>query len=208
MSSYQTEEEQVEAIKKWWKDNGNSVIAGVVIGLGAVFGWKGWVSYQDRIGQEASLAFSQLLHSVQGGNSESASQQAELLRADYESSSYAVIAALIQARLKLEQGDSVAARSQLEWAVAKSSSPSLKQLASLNLARILLNEGEYSAAAELAQQEEGGFAGEFAELRGDIAVAQSNHDSARQAYTQALALNANASGRLQMKLDDLPPEAP
>ncbi|MEW8396328.1 MAG: tetratricopeptide repeat protein, partial [Candidatus Thiodiazotropha sp.] len=40
MSEYQTEEEQVEAIKRWWKENGTSVIAGLVIGLGGIFGWQ------------------------------------------------------------------------------------------------------------------------------------------------------------------------
>jgi len=28
---YSTEEEQVEAIKKWWNENGKSIIAGIII---------------------------------------------------------------------------------------------------------------------------------------------------------------------------------
>ena len=202
MSVYQTEEEQVEAIKKWWKENGTSVVAGVVIGLGAVFGWQGWNSYQDRMGKEASVAFSQLLGAVNAGNTESASKQAELLRVEYESSNYAMLAAMAQARLKLEQGDSAAARSQLEWTLQNSDDDSLKTLAQLNLARILLSEGDLDGAAGLAAISEGGFAADFAELRGDIAAARKQLEEARDAYSQALALNANPQ-RLQMKLDDL-----
>ena len=202
MSVYQTEEEQVEAIKKWWKENGTSVVAGVVIGLGAVFGWQGWNSYQDRMGKEASVAFSQLLGAVNAGNTESASKQAELLRVEYESSNYAMLAAMAQARLKLEQGDSAAARSQLEWTLQNSDDDSLKTLAQLNLARILLSEGDLDGAAGLAAISEGGFAADFAELRGDIATARKQLEEARDAYSQALALNANPQ-RLQMKLDDL-----
>ena len=189
MSVYQTEEEQVEAIKKWWKENGTSVVAGVVIGLGAVFGWQGWNSYQDRMGKEASVAFSQLLGAVNAGNTESASKQAELLRVEYESSNYAMLAAMAQARLKLEQGDSAAARSQLEWTLQNSDDDSLKTLAQLNLARILLSEGDLDGAAGLAAISEGGFAADFAELRGDIATARKQLEEARDAYSQALALN-------------------
>ena len=168
MSGYQTEEEQVEALKRWWKENGTAIIAGVVIGLGGIFGWQAWGNYQDRIGQKASLAFNQLVNAKQKGETESASKQAELMRLEYEGSSYAVFAALIQAKLKLEQGDAPAARSQLEWAMAKADNESLQRLAKLNLARILLSEGDLDGAAKLADVDTGGFAGEFAQLRGDI----------------------------------------
>ncbi len=203
MSVYQTEEEQVEAIKKWWKENGTSVVAGLVIGLGAVFGWQGWNSYQDRIGKEASVAFSQLMVAVDNGDAEAAANQAELLRVDYESTSYAVLAAMTQARFKLEQGDSAAARSQLEWALQNSSDGSLKQLVQLNLARLLLSDGDLAGAAKLADVSEGGFAGEYAELRGDIARAQEDTTAAHDAYSMALSQNVANPDQVQMKLDDL-----
>jgi len=203
MSVYETEEEQVEAIKKWWKENGTSIIAGVVLGLGGVFGWQAWNGYQDRIGGEASVAFSQLIGAAKTADPASASKQAELLRSEFESTSYAVLAAMVEARLKLEQGDRGAARSQLEWAMQHSDNPSLKTLARLDLARVLLSDGELKRAAELADVTDGGFAADFAELRGDIAAEQKRLDAAREAYTQALALNAADPQRLQMKLDDL-----
>lgn len=37
---HRTEEEQVAALKQWWKDNGNSLIIGVGLALAVVFGWK------------------------------------------------------------------------------------------------------------------------------------------------------------------------
>ena len=46
MSTLETEEQQVEAIKKWWQENGKSLIAGIVIGLGGIVGWQGWQTYQ------------------------------------------------------------------------------------------------------------------------------------------------------------------
>ena len=203
MKVYQTEEEQVEAIKKWWKENGLSVVAGLVIGLGAVFGWQAWNSYHDRVGKEASVAFYQLLNAVDNKHAELAGKQAELLRKDYGSTSYAVLAAMAEARLKVEAGDSAAARTQLEWAMQNSSDESLKTLTRLNLGRLKLNDGDLDGAGQLATVETGGFAGEFAELRGDIAVAKKQLSAAREAYTQALALNVGNPDLVQMKLDDL-----
>lgn len=203
MSAYQTEEEQVEALKRWWKENGTSIIAGIVIGLAGVFGWQAWGNYQDRVGKDASIAFSQLVSAEQQGDLESASKQAELLRLEYESSNYAVFAALTQAKLKLDQGDSSAARSQLEWAMAQSDNESLKLLAQLNLARILLSEGELDGAEKLAGVTTGGFAGDFAQLRGDIAAARGDKQAALEAYTLAMTQETSNRNLLQMKLDDL-----
>jgi predicted negative regulator of RcsB-dependent stress response len=203
MSGYQTEEEQVEALKRWWKENGTSIIAGVVIGLGGVFGWQAWGNYQDRVGQDASLAFNQLVNAEQQGKDESASKQAELLRLEYDGSSYAVFAALTQAKLKLEQGDSAAARSQLEWAMAQADNASLKQQAQLNLARILLSDGDLDGAEKLAAVETGGYAGDFAQLRGDIAVERGDKQAAYTAYTLAMTQETSNRNLLQMKLDDL-----
>ena len=203
MSAYQTEEEQVEALKRWWKENGTSVVAGIVIGLGGVFGWQAWGNYQDRLGKDASMAFSQMVSAEQQGDQASASKQAELLRLEYGNSSYAVFAALAQAKLKLDQGDAVAARSQLEWAMAQSDNESLKLLAQLNLARVLLSEGDLEAAGKLAGVNSGGFAGDFAQLRGDIAAARGDRQAAREAYTLAMTQETSHRNLLQMKLDDL-----
>ncbi len=203
MSAYQTEEEQVEALKRWWKENGTSIIAGVVIGLGGIFGWQAWGNYQDRVGKEASLAFSQMVNAQQQGDLDSASKQAELLRLEYENSSYAVFAALAQARLKLDAGDSAAARSQLEWAMANADDESLKHLAQLNLARIFVSDGDLDAADRLAGVESGGFAGDFAQLRGDIAAQRGDKQAAFEAYTLAMAQEPSNRNLLQMKLDDL-----
>ena len=57
MSTYQTEEEQVEAIKKWWKENGKSVIGGIVLGFAIIGGWKGWQGYQQNQGEAASQVY-------------------------------------------------------------------------------------------------------------------------------------------------------
>ncbi|MET0061672.1 YfgM family protein [Candidatus Thiodiazotropha sp. LNASS1] len=207
MSEYQTEEEQVEAIKRWWKENGTSVIAGLVIGLGGVFGWQAWGNYKDRIGAEAALAFNQMVAAVDRGDKPSAVKQAELMRGNYDNS-YSIFAAMAEARVKLDEGDAATAISRLEWASENADNPSLKQLVQLSLARVLLNEGELDAAEKQVASEQGGFAGEFAVIRGDIAFARGDKAAAAEAYTQAMTLEVSNRNLLQMKLDDLAATTP
>lgn len=207
MSTYQTEEEQVEAIKRWWKENGTSVIAGLVIGLGGVFGWQAWGNYKDRTGAEAALAFNQMVAAVDRGDKPSAVKQAELMRSNYDNS-YSIFAAMAEARVKLDEGDAATAISRLEWASENADNASLKQLVQLSLARVLLNEGELDAAERQVASEQGGFAGEFAVIRGDIAFARGDKAAAAEAYTQAMTLEVSNRNLLQMKLDDLAATTP
>ncbi len=204
MSTHLSEEEQVEALKNWWKQNGQSAVVGVILGLGAVLGWQGWTQHQKTTSEQAGLQFEQLSLASARGMVDSAVKQAELLKVQFEGSSYAVYAALELARLKLEQGDTAAAREQLEWVLANSSEQPLQQIARLRLARLLLSEGDAAGAQRLVGEAPvDAFAGEFAQLQGDIALANNDQAGARQAYQEALAQNVGDAQLVQMKLDDL-----
>jgi len=42
MAELRTDEEQVEAIKQWWKNNGSSLLIGIGAALAIAFGWQAW----------------------------------------------------------------------------------------------------------------------------------------------------------------------
>ncbi|MBT4452093.1 MAG: tetratricopeptide repeat protein, partial [Gammaproteobacteria bacterium] len=65
MNDFVTDDEQVERIKNWWSDNGSSVIAGLVIGIGGLMGWRYWVDYQTNVAAEASSHFANMVSSVE-----------------------------------------------------------------------------------------------------------------------------------------------
>jgi predicted negative regulator of RcsB-dependent stress response len=207
VSTYETDEEKVEAIKKWWKDNGTSVIAGIAIGLGAVFGWRAWISHEDSVGQQASAAFEQLMVSVQSGSTESARTQTDLLNEEFDGTAYAALASLVRARVEMDAGDSAASRSALEQAIATSPDPAITRIAALRLARIQITEGNLDGASKTIEQHDDGtsFGADFDALRGDIAAAQGREADARDAYTRAIAAGAASSDLLKLKLDNLPP---
>lgn len=203
MNEYSTEEEQVEAMKKWWKDNGKSVIAGLVIGLGGVLGWQGWGNYQTSLNKQAANAFGQVTSAIEMGNAESAEKQAERLVDEFGSTAYAPFSVLAQARLAIQAGDLNKAEGHLNWAMSNAPNPAFEQIARLRLARVLFEKGEHDAAMTLAQQSSKEFAGEYAALRGDIAQAKGDVPAARIAYHEALAQSISDAALVQMKLDDL-----
>lgn len=207
MNIYETDDEKVEAIKRWWKENGLSVVGGVGIGLAAVFGWRGWIAYQDGVSQQASAAFEQLLSSADSGSTDSALKQSELLTAEYGSTVYGTFSALVKAKVELEKSNSAGARAALEQVMASAPDPGLATIAALRLARLLIDEGDLPAAAAVLgkQGATSRFAAEIAALRGDIAAAEGRVLEAREAYEQALAAGATPADLLQLKLDNLPP---
>ncbi len=207
MEAYETEEQQVEALKKWWKENGRSVIAGIVIGLGAVGAWQAWSSYRNSVNEQAANAFAEITVAVDNGNTASAIKQTEALMETYGSTSYAAFAALVRARLAVEANDSVTAQSRLEWALDHAPDSGFEQIARIRLARVLFAKGDLDSAAALANKGSKSFAGEYAALRGDIASARGDKKAARAAYQEALNEGVGDSALVQMKLDDAaPPE--
>lgn len=198
-----SEEEQVEALKKWWKENGKSVVAGIVLGLGGVFGWQYWSQHQQQLAEQASLQFEQLNQSVQAA-APAAVAQAEALITGYPDSPYALFAALDLAKVKFQQGDLAGARTELQWVLDNSDDPSLQQIARLRLARLLLDAGEIEQAASIVSQAPvDNFRGDYAELRGDIALQQGERAEARRAYGEALEYKVSNPALVQMKYDDL-----
>ena len=206
MAELTTDDETVEAIKKWWKENGTAVVAGIAIGLVAVFGWRAWVNHQDQIGQRASLAFEQVLMATAGGQFELAANQAEALREEYDNTAYAALADLALAKVHVEQEDLAGAAKALRSALAAAPTPGLAKLAALRLAQVLIAQDELDEALAVIETEDDGtaFSADFAALRGDIALAQGNSAEARAAYERAIAGGAGLQRLIELKLQHLP----
>ncbi len=208
MDVYTTEEQQVEAIKKWWKDNKLSVIGGVVIGVAALWGGRTWIAGQDAHSEAASDVYQIMMSKMSNGQLEEAATDGSVLLGQFTDTPYAALASLALAKIKLEQGDMAAASSNLNWAMSNTEQDGVKKVARLRLAELSLTEGDYSAA--LAQLNSatalGSFEAAYEQLKGDIYVADGKSDQARSAYIRSLAaMGPTDPGRrlLQMKLDDL-----
>jgi predicted negative regulator of RcsB-dependent stress response len=204
--SYETDEEKVEAIKKWWKDNGMAVVIGIVVGLGAIGGWRAWGEYRDRVGAEASTVFDQALYAALTSQTEAVTARTQQLQQDFSSTPYAALGLLVEAKSRYDAGQTDEAMTALRRAIAEAPEPALGRIAALRLARIQVAEGQLEAAAETVTTHDTSpeLAGAFAAVRGDIAAARGDITAARQAYEQALAKGVGLSELVQLKLDNLP----
>ncbi|EGR2189815.1 tetratricopeptide repeat protein [Vibrio parahaemolyticus] len=202
MELYDTEEQQVEAIKDWWKENGKAVIIGAVVGLGGLFGWR---YYQDTViqaSETASQSYTTAMNTLQEKGVDAQSDVQAFIESN-EVKEYSVLAALQLAKAQVEAKDFTAALERLKWAQSNTKDAALSPLISYRIARIETEMGNFDAAnTELGKVTDTAWAGRIAELRGDIALRQGDKDAAYAAYTEAQQA-ADASPTLQMKLDDL-----
>ncbi len=207
MEIYDSEEEQVAALKRWWKENGTSVVTGAVIGIALIAGWNFWQSYSKGKAEQASALYSELLENIgDDRKKESIEKISNRISQQYGSTAYATFSALLLAKNKVDQGDLDSAKEILEKQMRESGSVELKNVARIRLIKLLhaTNENEkgLQLIAEVDQASVQGFAASYDELKGDLYVALDRLGEARTAYQSALRAGKN-SPLLQFKLDDI-----
>lgn len=203
MEAYRTEEEQVEALKRWWQENGRSTVIAVAVALSAAFGWQGWQRYQEAQAADASTLFTQLMEaaaSVEEGDEAGRFQElASTLREQFPRSTYAQFAALHEARVAVAAGRSGEAEGDLRWVLSRADTGSdIHQVAQLRLARVLADRGQTDEALTLLQAGAGYYRAATALARGDILLQAQREAEALAAYRQAQALLAEYPGQLQV----------
>jgi predicted negative regulator of RcsB-dependent stress response len=203
------EQEQLDALKQFWKQYGALIITLVFLALATFAGVKGWNYYQRGQSEQASALFGKLEEAVRKNDvSQIGSQGAEIID-KYGSTAYGPMAALLLARSNYDNGDAAAAATRLQWAIDKAKDDETAALARLRLAGIRLDEKKYDEALALLDAKHAqAFAPLYADLRGDVLAAQGKLAEARAAYRLALEKglpNSNYRNVVQIKLDALGP---
>ena len=189
MDVHASEKEQVEALKNWWKENGSSVITGILLGLSVLLGGKAWFGYQENQKLSASNTYTQMMAVSAVGDNEQVKALANVLITDFTSSVYAPLAAMLLAKQAVEAGELSAAEVQLEWALDKAATPELEHTARTRLVRVMIDQAEYAQAEGVLDSvlDPGAYGFVYSELRGDLAIAQGEPEKAAAAYKAALA---------------------
>jgi len=205
MAEYETEEQQVEAIKNWWKENGLAVIGGAVLGISALVGWRAWGWHQEKQATEASDLFVIMQDAVNKNDAASIEANANTLRSDYASTPYASLAVLHLAKVQNDKDDSANAEESLRWVLNNSKQAEVKDIARIRLARLLLiGEKVDEAQALLTSGTSEAYSSLVNEVRGDIYVAKGEIEQAKQAYDQAIQSSSGSSVEyLELKRSDL-----
>jgi predicted negative regulator of RcsB-dependent stress response len=221
VSVHLSEEEQLEVLKRWWKDYGKTVIIAVLVAVVGYFGYTTWQDQKRQKAEKASEVYEQLLKltNAEPGKTLTDSDKATIahlageLKDGNSKSMYAHSAAFFLAKLAVEDNKLDIAVSELKWVLSAKPDAATEQLARLRLARVLTAQKVYAdALAQLSPEPAAAFTSEYAEARGDILKLQGDLDAARTAYEKALAATDPQQQErymlLQMKVDDLKVDGP
>ncbi len=221
MDVYTTEEEQVEAIKRWFRENGRSLITAILVALILVFGYRYWQDSRLLKSEAAAAQYEGLKAAVRRWDSEAkpealttAKTLAENLKKDFSASTYAHFAALMKARLAVKENDLVGAEAELRWVLDHKPAVDLAALAQVRLARVLHAKGDDAGALAIVDAAKpNSYSFMYEKVRGDILLGKGDAAGARTAYEKAKELEQQLDkpvndALLDIKLGDLQGAAP
>jgi len=203
---FETEEQQVEALKNWWKDNGKLVITGIVAGALLIGGYRFYKEHEKTQANSASDLYTEITTMAnKGGDTNALQDKVNNLMAEYAKSPYAALAAMQLARQQINNNQPAQALQQLDWVITHTQQPELQVLAKIRMARLLISLKDYDRAQPLLTADfPASFTALVEELRGDLYRAKGETDKARESYDKAiLAAGAGASQWLKLKRQDL-----
>ncbi|MBI4207077.1 MAG: tetratricopeptide repeat protein [Betaproteobacteria bacterium] len=201
------EQEQLEAIKAWWDRYAKLVVAAAIACLLTIAAFQGWRYYRHQQSLAAVTLYEQLVQAERANDAKKVRDIAAQVIDNYSRTPYAAMAALSAARASFESGDLAASKVQLQWVIDNAGEEELRDVARLRLAGVLLDEKKYAEALALADvRHVASFGGLYADLKGDILLAQGKLAEARSAYQAALEKSDAQSPyrpMIQAKLDAL-----
>ena len=206
MSIERTEEEQVEAVKEWFKKNGSALIFGLAIGLASIGGYRFWQDYSNSQLQNASLAYGVYENKLMANELTEVFSLGEKLIKEYPDTPYAALAALGMAKVNVENLSLESAEVHLNWVISNCDQAGLVHIARLRLARILAAQEKYDAALAHVNQSQSSFDTLYSEVQGDIMLAKGDISRAREFYQVAVDTADSSDRRTQLillKMNDI-----
>jgi len=207
MAYNQEEQEQLDLVKAWWDQYGKLVLLVVIAALLTFAAFQGWGYYRHQQSIAAVTLYVQLEQAQRSNEAKKVRDVAAEIAGKYASTPYAAMANLAAARAAYSTGEFAEAKTRLQWVIDNGRQDEMRHVARLRLAGILLDEKRYDAALTLLESKSAGaFSALFANLKGDILVAQGRPAEARSAYQFAYDKSGPDSpyrNLIQAKLDAL-----
>jgi predicted negative regulator of RcsB-dependent stress response len=201
------EQEQIDALKAWWKAHGNLVVTVLVAACVAAAATTGWRWYRSNQAEQAAQLYAAMEKLQRANDTKGVREKAGQLMDRYGGTAYGPMAALMAAKVNYDAGDTASAAAQLKWVVDNASDEDVVATARVRLAGVLLDQKKYDEALSvLNAKHPESFNGLFADRKGDVYNAQGKTSEARAAYKEALEkLPQQGTYRaiVQVKLDGL-----
>jgi predicted negative regulator of RcsB-dependent stress response len=180
------EQEQLDALKAFWKQYGNLITWALVAGMLVYAGINGWQWWQREQSAKAGAMFDELDRAAQAGDAQKTARVFTDIKDRYPRTAYAQQAGLLAAKVQYEKGQTDESRAALAWVVENAVDDEYRALARLRLAGVLLDAKQYDEALkQIDPVVQGPIAALAADRRGDILQAQGKTAEAKAAYQQA-----------------------
>lgn len=180
------EQEQIDALKAFWKTWGNLITWTLIVVLGAYAAWNGWQWYQRDQGQKAGAMFDELERAVQAADLEKTQRVFDDLKQRFPGTTFAQQGGLALAKLQVEKQKTDGAKASLAWVAEQGSQEELQDVARLRLAGVLLEAKQPDdALKQLAGVKGKAFEALVADRRGDVLMSQGKAEEAKAAYRAA-----------------------
>ena len=182
------EQEQIDALKAFWKQYGNLVTWTLILALGAFAAWNGWNWWQRDQGAKASAMYEELDRAVAAGDADKAGRVFNDLKERFPGTAIAQQGALAAAKLQFDKGQVDAAKATLGWVAANGTDDEYRTVARLRLAGLLMEAKQYDdALKQLDEAKAPTFEALVADRRGDVLLAQGKKEQALAAFQSAWA---------------------
>lgn len=205
MEVYSNENEQVDALKNFFAQNGKALVVGVVLGVGALLGWRYWSNHQDSGSREVSASYQQVTSALDA--TKPASLDAVAKFASENSNTYGALASLDLAKRYIDNNQLDKAVDQLQSGLKSTKDANLQSVLNLRLARIQLQQKQPDAVLKTLESVKGdGWAAIVADVRGEALLSKGDTKGARDAWSKGIASDASSTLKemLQMKVNNLP----
>lgn len=204
MEIYENESDQMEAVKRFFAENGKALLVGVVIGIGALLGWRYWNNHQAESAMVTSQAYQKVITGLSGDKPDTLAS-AEKFVTDTQGS-YGAFAALELAQQYADKSELAKAAAQLQQGLKNTKDDNLQAVLSLRLARIQIQQKQADDALKTLDTVKGeGWKAIVADVRGEALLSKGDRKGARDAWSQGVASNASPALRemMQMKINNL-----
>lgn len=204
MEVYSNENEQTDALRNFFANNGKALAIGVVIGIAALGGWRYWSSHQDDTAKTVSAQYQQLTSAMQAGKPETL--EAVKRFASENSNTYGALAAMDLAKQYVDAGQLDKAATLLQNGLKDTKDANLQAVINLRLARIQLQQNQADAALKTLDGVKGdGWTAIVADIRGEALLTKGDKQGAHDAWSKGVESDASPALKqmMQMKMNNL-----
>ncbi|WP_210450646.1 YfgM family protein [Pantoea ananatis] len=204
MEVYSNENEQVDALRRFFANNGKALAVGVVIGIAALGGWRYWSSHQQDSAKTISAEYQKVTRAMHAGKPETL--EAVNTFASENSNTYGALAALDLAKQYVDSNQLDKAATLLQNGLKDTKDANLQAVINLRLARIQLQQNQADAALKTLDSVKGdGWTAIVADIRGEALLSKGDKQGARDAWSKGVESDASPALKqmMQMKMNNL-----